>query len=919
MSNKILDSKIQIPVRLKNFISRQELLDLLMDCSVKVVVLNAGAGYGKTMLLTNYAMESADKCAWYHLSSLDNDIMTFVKYLSCSLNKVIDSFDFVYDNQENLSGDKLINSIANEFLIYLSRFSDVNISILLDDFQEIDNEEIYEFLTVLIRNTSESVRLLMATKGSFPKFLARFMLHGTAMMVNDRQLAFNREDIMRILQDIRTIDDIGACAELILDYTEGWPAGVIAIALALKNEHRIIDKEGIVRLCKETKVYDYIMYEVFKKLPFDIQTFLINTSVLIILSSDLCNAVMNISTAKSTLDYLVQENVFVILLSGKGNVYRYHSIFKDYLTNQISKSTEQTILRKAALFCLNKGDYEQAIEYSIACGDLELMQAAFEEIGMSAIVTGKVNSLSSWIDYLLNSKVKLTCKTRKIFSAYYYYRKDMTLALEYIEGVCEDYKTDNNENEYIDAILMKNKYMEEKTDYNHCLNEILEALSIVKKKNSFNWYILKERIMELMLLLNNEAEAVKTAEEINAGSMMYIRGAREEQVNNIKSMAEAVLEIGSLHMKEEPVPIKEFNLSSELIRTYLNWCQLHYLYLSGERDKALQLIMNYLDEQQIMNIYMAYIKVVGCIILLNYNSIEAEAELQMQEAVKYLQQYKHEYPKLLKQDLIFVKSSFSNNVDNGDYKKIYVRCFDNGEIYVDDQSLAIKWRTKKTFELFVYLFDQYGKAVSKDKIISVLWPDMSYEKSAVLFHTTLSYLRKNLSENRLGELLCGKGGRYLLDVDKIDSDYDLLMEFQRRLHTLKFGDRMDVEEFIELYKGSFFENISSEWIINKREHMERVYVNCCKSLAKLLLDAQRYMECTAVLDKVIKLDPYSEELRAMYMRACCGLGDLKSVKSCYDNLDKILKDELDCEISPELQKLFNELIQKRSEAILHYG
>ncbi|NLC18225.1 MAG: hypothetical protein GX757_03215 [Clostridiales bacterium] len=176
-------------------------------------------------------MESYDRCAWYHLSSLDNDLMTFVKYLSCSLNKVIDSFNFNYDNHENLSGDKLIDSIANEFLIYLSQFSEYKISILLDDFQEISNDEVFEFLTILIRNTSDNIRLLMATKGSFPKFLARFIMNGIAVTINDKQLAFNRDDIMRILQNVRAVDDINLCADLILDYTEGWPAGVIAIAL----------------------------------------------------------------------------------------------------------------------------------------------------------------------------------------------------------------------------------------------------------------------------------------------------------------------------------------------------------------------------------------------------------------------------------------------------------------------------------------------------------------------------------------------------------------------------------------------------------------------------------------------------------------------------------------------------------------
>lgn len=865
MSDKILDSKIQMPIRLKNFVSRRELLDRLMDSSVKVVVLNAGAGFGKTMMLANYAMESSDKCAWYHLSSLDNDIMTFIKYLSYSLNKAIDSFNFYYDNHDNLSGGKLIDNIANEFLIYLSRFSDMHISIVLDDFQEIDNEDTYDFLTILIRNTSDNIRLLMSTRGAFPKFLARFMLHGSAMVINDKELAFNRDEILRILENIPTIDDIHLSVDLILDYTEGWPVGVMAIVLALKNERRTIDKEVIVRLCKESRVYDYIMYEIFKKLPYDIQTFLINTSVLNILSPDLCNAVMNITTAKSTLDYLVSENVFVIMLSGKGNVYRYHSIFKDYLCSQISKSTEQGILKKAAMFCLNKGDFEQAIEYAVSCNDMELMQAAFEEIGMSAINSGKAIMLGNWVDILLNSEAKLTCKTRKILSAYFYQNGDMAKALEYIDGLCEDCRNDGNENEYVDAILLKNRYLEEKSDISLCFDDILTALSIIKIRYSYNWYLLKFRKMELELLQSNESEAVKTAEDIIGGSMIYIRGVKKEQVNEIKSTASAVYEFGSHHINDEAVQVGNVSIASEPVKAYLYWCQIHYLYLNDEKEKALNLALPYLEEQQTLNIYTAYIKIVGCVILL-HDKREDEAQVLIQDAGRYLGNLQQDYPRLLKQDLRLIKNAFSFAADSINYKKVYIRCFENGEIFVDGQILSIKWRTKKTFEMFAYLFDKYWKAVSKDNIIGVLWPDMPSDKSAILFHTTLSYLRKNLSENHLADLLCGKSGRYMLDIDKIDSDYEILMDIQRKLHSNKPDDRIPLEEITDLYKSTYFENISSDWIINKREHLERIYINCCKTIAKLLLEAERFLDCIVLLEKVIKMIHILRSLESCFLR-----------------------------------------------------
>lgn len=913
MSEKILDSKIQIPIRFRNFIAREELLEILKDSSEKVVVLNAGAGFGKTMLLTYYAVEAQDKCAWYHLSTLDNDIMTFIKYLSCSLNKVLEDFKFNYDNQSNKGGSELIESLANEFAIYISQFSEYNISILLDDFQEINNEEIYNFLSILINNTNENLRLLLATKGSFPKFLARYLLQGSVAVLNDRKLAFNRNEVLRILSDIKTINDINLCADFILDYTEGWPAGIIAICLSLRNERKIIDKDEIISLCKESKVYDYVMYEIFKKLPFDIQTFLIHTSVLNILSADLCNAVMNTTTAKSTLDYLVQENIFVIMLSGKGNVYRYHSIFKDYLRNQINKNVEFEILKKAAVYCLNKGDYEQAAEYAITCSDAALVQSALELTGLKMITLGETLTLNRWIDFLNSSNAKLSARTKKVLASYYYCRKDPIKAYEFIESACEDFEREGNENDYVDAVLQKIGYLEERYELSLCMKEITAALTFVKRKFSVNWYILQSKKMELLLLLYDEEEAVNTAEEILNGSTLYIRGGKEALVNSIRESAKQVQKAGKLRLEEEKQE-EAYCSQSKVVTNYCNWCKIQYLYMNQEEKAAYDTAVPYLEQPQACDIFTSYIMVVGCILLLRQERREEAASLML-EADRFFEQYQMEFPKIRKEDLKLLTDTYQFSAGQRDSGRIVIKCFDNGAVYVDKQNQEIKWRTKKTYELFAYLFDRQGKAVSKDNIIGVLWPDMPLDKAAILFHTTLSYLRKSMGELNLAELLQSRSNGYLLDVGMIGTDYELLTDIYRKVQEQQF-DEADVPELTDLYKSAYFENINSEWVINKREHLERIYIGCCKCVAEELIRRRRYSDSAAILAKAIKLDPYSEELLTLILKAYGAVGDIKSVKAYYEDARKVTKEELDSEISGEIEELYENILHKKVGAAL---
>ena len=88
-----LESKIQTPTAPRNFLVREPLIQRLNDAEERLIIISAGMGYGKTVLLTHYAKRYPDKCAWYHLSSTDNDIMVFARYLGKSVAKVFPEFE----------------------------------------------------------------------------------------------------------------------------------------------------------------------------------------------------------------------------------------------------------------------------------------------------------------------------------------------------------------------------------------------------------------------------------------------------------------------------------------------------------------------------------------------------------------------------------------------------------------------------------------------------------------------------------------------------------------------------------------------------------------------------------------------------------------------------------------------------------
>ena len=102
--------------------------------------------------------------------------------------------------------------------------------------------------------------------------------------------------------------DIAALAER----TEGWIAGLQLAALSMQgqqNSHDFIHTfSGSNRY-----VVDYLIEEVFNQQPAEIQSFLLQTSVLARMSAPLCNAMLENSrlNSQAILEQLERDNLFV--------------------------------------------------------------------------------------------------------------------------------------------------------------------------------------------------------------------------------------------------------------------------------------------------------------------------------------------------------------------------------------------------------------------------------------------------------------------------------------------------------------------------------------------------------------------------------------------------------------------------------
>lgn len=379
---KLLEAKIQIPDEQKDYCRRNALLSEMGKTQEKLVVLYATIGYGKTVLLSQYVQKNNAVCAWYHLDALDNEVSTFIRYFVASVERAFSDFTFEAEMDLELrdtSVSVLFRELVLELNDYLNQRKEQKFIIVLDDFQVIENTEIYWLLEELLEYTGSQCRLFIATKSSIPDFLTKYVMRGQGKMINSQKLSFSREETYDVLERVLSKEEADAYTDIIWKNMEGWSAGVMFAALYIRqlgSQKSLISWEHI---CQESMAQEYIAYELFKRLPYDIQSFLLKTSFSEELHAELCNAVCGITNAGAILKYLLQENMFILHMGDRRGSYRYHSLFRSFLMNRAGENAGKEVYGTLAEYYMKHQNLRVAREYAHKAGNEELLLLLGEE------------------------------------------------------------------------------------------------------------------------------------------------------------------------------------------------------------------------------------------------------------------------------------------------------------------------------------------------------------------------------------------------------------------------------------------------------------------------------------------------------------------------------------------------------------
>ncbi len=393
-------SKLLRPLVRQETIQRLPLIERLVNSNgVPIVSVAAPAGYGKTTLLSQWADRDPRAFAWVSVDEADNDPKVLLTYVAEALDAIEPIGERVFDALASPASSVPGSVVPRLGSAFASMTSPV--TLVLDDVHLLHNSECRAALSVLADHVPSGSRLVLAARAEPPLRTARLRAEGKLLEIGPGDLSLTVEEAATLLCAAGVQIGGDDVAEL-HRRTEGWPAGLYLAALYLREGGSLPGTAASFG-GDDQFVSAYVESEFLTRISSSQRAFLTRTAVLERMSGPLCEAVLELPGSAAALAELARSNLLLVPLDRRGQWYRYHHLFHDMLlaeAERLESGLIPVLRRRAAAWYLRSDLPEEALEYSMAAGDVDSVARLVEELWLPTSRRARITTLQRWFRWL---------------------------------------------------------------------------------------------------------------------------------------------------------------------------------------------------------------------------------------------------------------------------------------------------------------------------------------------------------------------------------------------------------------------------------------------------------------------------------------------------------------------------------------
>lgn len=227
------------------------------------------------------------------------------------------------------------------------------------------------------------------------------------------------------------------------------------------------------------------------------------------------------------------------------------------------------------------------------------------------------------------------------------------------------------------------------------------------------------------------------------------------------------------------------------------------------------------------------------------------------------------------------------------------------------------WTTRRARDIFCYIATSKHRRVAKDVLIEAFWRDEDLASVERNFHPTISHIRKALnSRQQLKQnFVVFRDGAYQLNPElsySIDTE-EFLAAISAAEAAKKATDdaarRGHLERARDLYRGDFLEGSYEDWVEDQRHFYREQFSRVLSGLAKISVTEKKWTDALKYANEILTIDPYREDLHRLVLKVLSAQGKHTAVKKHFEDMRRLLKQELGIEPSAETQRVYRELMK----------
>ena len=397
----LLATKLHLPGPRPDLVPRPRLTARLDEGLAQgMVLVCAPAGYGKTVLLADWARHGRQPAAWLSLDAGDNDPARFWRHAVAALDRARpgtgERVAPLLGPPAPASFQGLVTALIND----LAREEEARL--VLDDYHVIGSPQVHESLAFLLEHRPAGICVMLASRSDPPLPLARLRARGQLTEIRETELRFTPAEATELLQQVVSAVPAASVAALAAR-TEGWAAGLQLAALSLRGQD---DAAAFVAAFTGSHRYvlDYLAEEVLDRQDTQLRTFLRETSVLERLSGPLCDAVTGREGSQALLEEAERAGLFLIPLDEVRGWWRYHHLFADLLRARLQEEQPGRVAqlhRNAAAWYEEHELADDAIGHAAAAGETAWAARIIEQhYDMVYNIRGEAATIHRWLSVL---------------------------------------------------------------------------------------------------------------------------------------------------------------------------------------------------------------------------------------------------------------------------------------------------------------------------------------------------------------------------------------------------------------------------------------------------------------------------------------------------------------------------------------